>query len=246
MSIPHTLDSLLGDCLDCVFPAACFVCNEQWDSVHRDYRLCQECLEGLVSNGNSCARCSAPTPASLGEVAECPNCKDSQWSFRRAYSLGAYSGLLKNTVVLMKRPFYENLALRMGFLLATRILAQADVRYDCVMATPQHWWRRIIRRTNSSEHLAESIAKSLSIPFQRTWLVRSRSTKKQGLLGVEHRRRNVQGAFRVARRASLENKNILLVDDILTTGSTAHEMAKVLRRSGAALVDVAVMARSLV
>jgi predicted amidophosphoribosyltransferase len=85
----------------------------------------------------------------------------------------------------------------------------------------------------------------MKLPCYRTWLKRVRATAKQGMLSNEQRQNNVLDAFAVSKRAKLQDKHVLLVDDIITSGSTAHEMAKVLKRAGARMVDVAVVARGV-
>jgi ComF family protein len=116
---------------------------------------------------------------------------------------------------------------------------------DIILGVPMHWSRRWLRGINSCEVLAERMACRLLIPVVRGLLVSCRKAKKQGTLTTPQRFQNVRGAFRLSTTYDITGSKILLLDDIMTTGATASEAAKVLRRGGAASVDVAVVARGV-
>jgi ComF family protein len=111
-----------------------------------------------------------------------------------------------------------------------------------VIPVPLHWWRHFRRGYNQAEALAAAIAVRLKVEHRPGWLRRVRPTPSQAQLAKSARRTNVRGAFRAARRARLAGRTVLLVDDVLTTGSTAGEAARALRQAGAAAVHVAVLA----
>lgn len=95
-----------------------------------------------------------------------------------------------------------------------------------------------------ADHLAETIGRKLGLPVAWEALIRIRPTRVQGGLPPEERFANVAGAFEVIDRQSIVGRAVLLVDDILTTGATCHEAARVLCDAGATRVDVAVLARA--
>ncbi len=238
----------LQECAELVFPSYCMICQLWTPQLAARFGVCDACLTEMSGSLHTCLRCSAPIPSSLQAGPDCPHCKKEHWSFDRVYSLGTYQGKLRSTVILMKRPYYESLSLAMGMALADRmaLLWRADLpHFDAIVPTPQHWLRRILRRTNSSDLLSESLSRSLKIPIRSHWIKRVRATKKQGMLGGEERRKNVKQAFAVRRRVAFSGKRILLVDDILTSGSTAHAIASAFKKAGAAKVEVAVLARSI-
>ena len=107
-----------------------------------------------------------------------------------------------------------------------------------------HWTRKIWRGTNSPETIAERLARHLDIPLASHLLVRCRRTAPQASLSPSKRLANVRGAFRAARHPDLPGARLLLVDDIMTTGATVNEAAKMLTRAGAAFVAVVVPARA--
>jgi ComF family protein len=111
-----------------------------------------------------------------------------------------------------------------------------------VVPVPLHWRRRLSRRYNQSDALAQRIARRLGVPCASGHLRRVQATPFQTRQTPAQRRENLRKVFRAYGR--LDGKRVLLVDDVLTTGSTASEAAKVLKKQGAARVIVAVLARS--
>jgi ComF family protein len=115
---------------------------------------------------------------------------------------------------------------------------------DLVVPVPMFWTRRLRRGINSPDVLARCLGESLQKPVRRDVLVRRVNTLPQADLSPAQRRTNMHGAFRVRRPDDVKNARILLVDDVLTTGATCNEAAKMLKRAGASSVVVAVIARA--
>jgi ComF family protein len=151
---------------------------------------------------------------------------------------------LRDAVLRMKTASGEGLADMMG-----RVFAESArdrlraANADLVVPVPLHW-RRVWRRGyNQSAAVARELAVGLGVPFRSNWLRRIRHTPQQVQPSAAARRENVRGAFRASWRAAVSGKRILLVDDVMTTGSTASEAAKVLRAEGAKEITVAILAR---
>jgi ComF family protein len=108
-----------------------------------------------------------------------------------------------------------------------------------------HWAKRLFRGVNSTELMADCLGRKLGVPVVRS-VVRSRYTGPQKDLLPRERFRNVRGAFRLRRsdRQRWQDSRLLLVDDILTTGATCSEVARLLKQAGAAAVAVVVVARA--
>lgn len=165
--------------------------------------------------------------------------------FDSATALGPYEAELREIVYRMKRESGEPFAEAMAKLLIA-------YRHDClsqwactsVVPIPMFWTRRLVRRTNNPEVLAGHISRQLGVHVEPKILYRCRNTKLQRELLPRERFRNVAGAFAVRPGISLSGQNILLVDDVMTTGATANEAARVLKKAGAAKVLVAVIARA--
>jgi ComF family protein len=145
----------------------------------------------------------------------------------------------------MKHRSGELLAEVVGALWAEQTEARLrEVRADIVVPVPLHWRRRLARGYNQSEALARAVADRLGLPCRPSLLRRVRHTPQQTQQSPAGRRDNVRGAFAARLGRAFAGKSILLVDDVMTTGSTASEAARALREDGAARVVVAVLARA--
>ncbi len=235
----------LSELAESVFPSQCQICSEMTEWHRKFAAICPSCVQSLSPPQHVCIRCSAPIPTSTTLGDDCSHCRRHRWSFKRAICLGPYDDRLRTAVILAKSRFHDGLALRLGELLADHFQSIQSEPYDLIIPTPQHWLRRVVHRSNSSELIAEVLAARLGLSCHRTWMRRTRQTQKQGLLSTEQRRENVAGAFAVSRWSRFSGKRVLLVDDIITSGSTVHEMAKVIKKAGASDVDVAAIARGI-
>jgi ComF family protein len=175
----------------------------------------------------------------------CTFCRDERWAFDRVVRLGPYEEALRAAILTAKYRNGEGLAEALGALFAhTRFAELHALGAELIVPVPLHWWRRVWERGyNQSAPLAEALARKLQVPFSES-LLRQRATLQQSTQSPTARRENVRGAFRLRRWARVAGRCVLLVDDVLTTGSTAHECARVLQAAGAARVEVAVLARA--
>jgi ComF family protein len=145
----------------------------------------------------------------------------------------------------MKNPAGQGLADLAGRLWAGHSReALLSLGADFVVPVPLHWWRRWQRGYNQSEALAWAVAWGLGLPCRSRWLYRRRHTPGQTQQTAPKRRDYVRGAFGARSHPEIRGKTILLVDDVLTTGSTASEAARALVAAGAGRVVVAVLAHS--
>ncbi|MCA9153200.1 MAG: ComF family protein [Pirellulaceae bacterium] len=169
-----------------------------------------------------------------------------KWRIQRVMPFGLYRDRLKQVVLQMKHAAQEPLSLAMGRLFAEVLADQLadDAPPDFVVPIPSHWSRRWSRGTNPAMLLAESIARVRRWNLAERILLANRRTMKQGTLTPAERRRNVLRAFRVSESYDIKDARVLVVDDVMTTGATANEAARVLRRAGASHVSVAVLARA--
>jgi ComF family protein len=234
---------LLGDgLLQLVYPAVCQICLEPPGSSHQ--RFCSNCRASLEADRFSfCWRCGSSVGPHEDLTGGCVRCRSVSFHFSRVIRLGVYEGLLRDVVLRMKSQAGESLAWAMGDVFAKRmegIVGHGTA--DGVLAIPLHWWKRASRGYNQSEALGRSVASHLRLPYLHAGLVRIRRTPPQVGLTAAERRHNVCGAFAVRRPHAVQGKRLLLLDDVMTTSSTASEVAGVLRRAGAAEVMVGVLA----
>lgn len=232
--------------VDLLFPARCAFCGNDL-LVETAVLLCPECRSGMLNLPEKiCSRCAMPVSETGNLGDDCARCRRKNFRFDHVWPLGFYRDKLREAVVCMKRHYYEPLTISMGHLLAEqlgdRIRASPP---NLIVPMPIHWTRRWTRKMNVAELLAESLRHDLAIATVKKLMACRRKLKKQGTLGPHERIVNVRGAFRVSMSYDIKNAHILLVDDVMTTGATANEAAKSLRKAGAARVDVVVVARAL-
>ncbi len=166
--------------------------------------------------------------------------------FDSAVTLGVYQGKLREAVLCTKKIFHEPLTMAMGDILAARIRQQLpELRPDVIVAVPSHWTRHFARGGSGPAILAESLGRTMRCRVRPKVLTCRRKTRKQGTLGPQQRRQNVLGAFAVSPGYDIEGLDVLLIDDVMTTGATANEASKALKKAGAAAVTVAVLARGV-
>ncbi len=232
--------------LNLALPPRCLRCDDDL-SPQAAICLCLKCTQTIAPElGPCCDRCGAILPEGVFRCESCPACKDFSLEFDAVYPLGRYQGALREMVLKTKRLSAEAVSLTIGRLLAQRIAEKlAGFRADAVLPIPMHWAKRLLRGVNSPELLADCLGKKLGAPVVRS-LVRCRYTGPQKDLLPRERFRNVRGAFRLRRRdrQRWQGSRLLLVDDILTTGATCSEVARLLKQVGAAAVAVAVVARA--
>ena len=231
---------------DLLFPPRCAVCKADLPPDYHDSLLCSGCQDRLGSPERAgCARCGGRVEAERAATDHCPLCEKTSLWFDAVVVLGDYHAGLQEVVVQMKRPDHRALSVAMGRFLARRRSEElADARPDCIVPIPMHWTRWLGRAMNSPDLLCDSLSRFLGVPVRRRILTRCRNTLPQKDLPPRERVRNMRGAFRVRRGANVENARVLLVDDVLTTGATCSEAAKMLKNAGAAMVAVAVVARA--
>lgn len=240
-----------------IFPPGCQLCGQEVDPPG-EVHICAACRSQLSSRKPLCPACAMPLPNLASPATDsCPACRNQRFRFARVQTVGLYDGLLREAVLRMKKAHEEALTLTMGRLLAETLRfpdptpsvggpapsAGDPTQPDLVVPVPMHWTRRIARGTNPPEVLAEIVADKLRVPAVLHLLRNHRKTRKQGTLLPDQRRRNVRQAFSISTGYDIKDTYVLLIDDVMTTGATGNELAKLLKRAGAKRVSVAVVAR---
>jgi ComF family protein len=238
-----------------LFPADCRLCNAPLIRISR-LPVCQACLDALRPlTGSFCNICGQEllSPAFLDRVEpQCGLCQRLHPPFERAVAYSSYDGGLRDLIHLLKYQQVRPAAAVLGRRLAETIASlegALPVGRILLVPVPLHPRKRAQRGFNQSELIARAALKYLNRPerFQISVraLARSRETESQIGLTRHQRRENLRGAFAVADPEQVAQRNVLLIDDVMTTGTTASECAKVLRRAGATRVWVATVARAL-
>ena len=207
-------------------------------------RLCHGCDRDVgIDDENRCWRCGQPAGPFVDARTGCRLCRRRRFAFDQVLRRGRYEGALKQACVRGKSPGAESIAAALADGLWRAVREElVDPPPDLVVAVPQHWTKRLTWSHNQAETLARVLARRLNVPLARNILAKSRRTPDQSSLAAGRRRTNLRGVLRIRRRARLAGARVLLVDDILTTGTTADESARALRRAGARSIAVAVLA----
>jgi ComF family protein len=234
--------SLLQGLLQLLYPSTCWVCGSLMPV--RVPLVCDACAHALTHDPHpTCPRCSSTVGPFVVLDKGCPACRNESFAFDRALRLGPYEGQLRDVVLRMKNVTGEAVTEVIGTLWARRLAARfAPGEIDAVVPVPLHWWRRWRRGFNQSEVLARCVAKELDVLCRPDWLRCVRATGQQKRLSPTARQDNVRNAFRATPHAELVDRTILLVDDVMTTGATAHEAARALRACRPAQIVIAVLA----
>lgn len=248
---PEMLRRVGSHTLDLVFPPLCAWCSTDLEGrlPRRDdtLLLCDRCSGQLPCIDQAvCRRCAAPVPSTSGVDLDCSHCRRDRLWFDQTIAGGWYEGVLRDIIFRMKTDVSGVLAQTMTDWLITErrhdfAAATADLVAPTAMPLRREWHRGV----NAPALLASSLARQLGLPVDLRLLRRGASAAQKGL-SRPGRFRNVRGEICVGRRRSVKGAVVLLVDDVMTTGATAGESARVLRRAGARAVIVAVVARTKV
>lgn len=233
--------------IDALLPPRCLACGA---TVDEPGALCAPCwAKTAFIAPPHCARCGLAfeLPPQGGDSAggfDCAACAADPPAFGRARAALNYDDHTKSLVLRLKHADATHSAPGLARWMA-RAGAELLDQCDLIAPVPLHRWRLIGRRYNQSALLALELGRLAQKPVLPDLLVRKRATPSQGRLGPAQRRANVAGAFAIKprRAAGVPGKRVLLVDDVLTTGATSEECAKVLKRAGAGDVDVLTLAR---
>ena len=206
-------------------------------------KLAERLLDLLFPPQSRCVFCSITDGAEM-----CYNCIQHFFPLRpsqtvphvsEVMALAYYEGVVRDALHRLKYSRSPDLARQLG-ILSSQVWAEGICRYDFVTAVPMHRERYIQRGYNQAELVAREIARTADLPYV-PYLARERDTPPQHSLSHNRRRQNVKDAFSAVLPVP-QGARVLLVDDILTTGSTVASCAGVLRRSGAREVGVLVVA----
>ena len=229
-----------------LLPPSCLDCGAEIECLGDDLLLCQPCRTILgPEDWPGCSRCGARRAPSALVAGACLRCQSGQLRFDAAVPLGAYEGRLREAVLRMKHVSGDSLSRAMGRLYYHRRKVRlSEFAADLAVPVPMHWTRLLMRGTNSAQIIGHQIARFLGVPLIGELLVRCRKTLPQAELPPGKRFKNVRGAFRAATGYDIRGARVVLVDDILTTGATCSEVARVLKQAGAKAVLAAVLARA--
>jgi ComF family protein len=227
-----------------LFPPVCIGCRRL---VGAPGTLCGECWPRLrFLEKPWCEVMGTPFSHDMGDGFLSAEAIANPPLFRRARAAVSYEDVARRIVAGLKYADRTELAPWMARWMAragTELIADADI----IVPVPLHRRRFLTRRFNQSAELARALSRVSGLPFAPDAVRRVKQTRQQVGLGAREREDNVRGAFRVPPEAEIKvrGRQVLLIDDVYTTGATVSAVARVLRRGGAEAVDVLTFARVL-
>lgn len=221
-----------------LLPPTCILCGHTgMDNLD----LCLSCFQHLPSNLHACQQCAQALPIDGYNHNNCKRCRKFSPAYDRSTAPYLHQGAVRHLITTMKfNGHYKNARL-LGNLLALCLKQHATLP-DVIIPIPLHKARYRERGFNQCIEIARTLSKDLNLPLDLNSCIRNRDTPHQTTLTAKQRRNNIKQAFVVTK--PMENLHIAIVDDVMTTGSTAHELANALKLAGARQVDVWVFARA--
>lgn len=255
--IGRALNSAGASLFAVIFPSDCRICRSPLTNIS-NLPVCRDCLGKIAPlTGTLCSLCGEKLVAQrfAGDPAPlCDLCRRATPRFRRAVAYGSYEGALRDLLHIFKYQGVRSAAPLLGRFLGQAV-ARAEIGDDAllVIPVPLAAGKRRARGFNQAEEIARAFCASAPFSAFRAvgriqlgggLLVRNRETVSQTGLTRPQRQANLRGAFAVRQPEKLRGKSILLVDDVMTTGATAGECARIMMKCGAKKVFVATVARA--
>ncbi len=225
---------------DFIFPLQCLICSSEGDNI-----LCSACMKNIsFIKGICCNRCGYKLSDNyVVNTFICAECTCNPPLFSTLRSVMFYNEDSKKIIFDLKFSDKLHLAKLYGkwlFDISHHILSDIDI----IIPVPLHRWRLLNRGYNQSSLLANSLAKYAKIDVDHLSLLRIKNTRPQSLSSKASRLSNVKNAFAIRDGKNVKNKNILLIDDVVTTGSTLHFCTKTLLESQAKSVHILTIAKT--
>ena len=225
--------NLFKPLLDLLFPPGCVFCAGRVG----EETICSPCLAQVPAPDACCFRCAQP----FAEQETCPQCRGLTFAFKGACTVQAYKGQVKRAIHNYKYHGRKELSKTLGGLMAQQVRRCCWPKTEAIVPVPLHNSRLLERGYDQALLLAQVVAAELQLPLRKA-LVRKSATPSQTKLPAKERWENVSQAFELAAGQRLPAR-LLLVDDLLTTGATAHFATLALLGGGAKEVYLSVVGR---
>lgn len=237
------MTSFISNMLDYLYPPHCLSCKKPTASNHN---LCATCWNTLEPITSACQHCGKPLEFTSDSPVACAECLKSPPAYYQLRYCFPYCDTSKSLITQFK---YGDQHANRIFITKhmLRVSKEMMAEIDLMIPVPLHPFKLWLRRFNQSALLAASLAAETGVPIAYQGLKRIRFTKPQAGLSKSARLKNIRGAFSVPNRAKplIQNKHLLLIDDVITTGHTINACVNTLQRAGADKVSVLSFARRI-
>ncbi len=239
------MEGIVKGLIDLIFPPHCAFCGTPLaeDEVAE---ICPGCLRNIrFISPPICPKCGFPLVMGVGEDHLCGQCLRRQWHFGSARALGLYDGAIREAIHNLKYRGKSFLAKSLTGLLDRGYPFMDYGSYGLLVPVPLHPKRLRERGFNQALMLGKAIGRREGVPCRGFLLRKIRWSPPQIDLSPQAREKNVKGSFAVTDPERVRGKRVLLIDDVMTTGSTVNECAGELLKAGAGEVDVFTLARAV-
>jgi len=245
--IEYTKEGLLNF----IFPLDCKICEKPIRE-SKGYSICEDCFKTIeLIEQPYCVKCGKPLIPTVffkqNRKILCLDCKRKKYSFEFSRSTGVYDKVLKKCIHLFKYYGEKKLAKPLGKLMVDSLVKNDEFKkkIDLIIPVPLHGNDLKKRGFNQSVLLGKVIGDYLSIPVGESVLIKKKITLFQVNLSKKERKKNILRAFSVEKPEEIKGKNILILDDVFTTGATIEECAKELMKARTKNIFVLTLARTV-
>lgn len=234
--------------LDIIYPPRCALCLSSPQPAGKvSIELCRDCQSDLQLITAACFQCGIPLNHTQADQL-CGECLKKKPAYDQVVSVYHYRQPLIWLIQQMKFHKKTRIANLLSQLLSRYIQRRITDKTlsipDAIIPVPLHHKRQHQRHFNQAEELAKVISKNLQCPIDSQYIERYLISQQQSGLDAKQRKKNVKGIFRVKNKKQNKYQHIAIVDDVMSTGSTLNEVARILKKSGIMKIDVWVLARA--
>jgi len=235
-----SISLLFENTINYIFPFRCSTCS---NFTNISDSICGSCWSKFTFIAKPyCIICCKKFEVNFTEINICGKCLTTKPKVDMIRTLLEFSPETKKLVHNFKYNDKTSLAKLFAKLVRNRFLEDLE-DVDIIAPVPMHKFKRIFRNYNPPQILAHELSKNLHKPFIPNLLIKKRMTKNQVGLNKKQRAKNLLGSFQFNKHFNIQNKVILLVDDVLTTGATSTECAKVLKKANVSKVKLVTIAK---
>lgn len=225
-----TVLNFLDNLLDLIYPKRCMFCDEIIPFGYNEI-ICGNCDEFInYVEEPFCPKCGKTTHE---ENELCIDCQKTKHTYDKGISVFIYDGNIRNSILRFKYNNHKEYAKVYGKIMYDYFLMRNPFHADVILPVPMYYKKQKKRGYNQAELLAEEFSKRIGIEIYKDVLIRTKNTAAQSTLDFERRKENLKEAFKVEKNFLIKGKDIIIIDDIYTSGNTIEQCSSELIKAGA-------------